>query len=121
MSDRKTALSSSTTTTTTFHCSICNVVFHDSEAVLRHKASRRHRLATGQVDRDKRMFKPDAEVVPEDIVALCRAAKKRSREGNEEPDVKELRSSEQERAAKHRRVHVSLSELRSKAKMLLLV
>ena len=61
----------------TFHCALCNVAFHDSEAATRHKASRRHRLATGQLEREKKQYKADEDVVAEDIRTICRQKRER--------------------------------------------
>lgn len=62
-----------------YHCGLCDAYFWDSAAVAAHKASRRHRENTGELARDKMMYKPDAEVTVADIQLLIE--KKRLEKG----------------------------------------
>ncbi|AIN97257.1 hypothetical protein LPMP_180760 [Leishmania panamensis] len=55
-----------------FYCAVCNTQFSDSYAAEAHKASRKHKKRSGELEWEKQQYKKDADVTPDDVWALVR-------------------------------------------------
>ncbi|KAG5507613.1 hypothetical protein JKF63_06562 [Porcisia hertigi] len=55
-----------------FYCEVCNIQFSGSHAAEAHKASRKHKLKSGELEWNERHYKKDVDVTPDDVWALVR-------------------------------------------------
>lgn len=53
-----------------FYCTTCDVHFSDSYAAEAHRASLKHKKKSGELDMEKRLYRNDGDVTPDDVWSL---------------------------------------------------